>query len=472
MKTLVYSILALFFIAIITFSCVKESNDENNISQELELSGEIVNSSSCKSELKSTFKFADTPDTLSCIHYEYNPVDKKLSLTHINAGFNCCPEGFYVETSLDDNTITIQEFENESLCDCNCLYDLEIELTEVEQKAYMLDFIEPYADGLQKISFEIDLANDTIGEYCVIRKKYPWVECNLPIENNITGVLVSHTSCKNESKSTSEEEITPDSLSCVKYLYDDLNNKLYLKHINAGFNCCPESLYIETNVYDNTITIQEFEGASDCDCNCLYDLEIELSGIGIDNKEYQLIFIEPYVGEQNILDFKLDLTKHHEGEWCAIRTEYPWAVEYGSNSDIYGSIVGNTGCKVISSVPIEPTPDTLSCIEYDYDNSTKILSITHFNAGFNCCPENLSVVINQDANVITIEEVEEGPLCDCLCLFDIDIEIANIEAKSYKLVFIEPYFEGEDLFIDVDLSQNVHDKYCIERDTYPWVSGN
>jgi hypothetical protein len=79
----------------------------------------------------------------------------------------------------------------------------------------------------------------------------------------ISGQLIKHTSCKDNFKSASE--ITPDSLSCIDYYFDQ--NKLSLKHINAGFNCCPERLWCNISLKNDTIIVQEFEKSALCDCN-------------------------------------------------------------------------------------------------------------------------------------------------------------------------------------------------------------
>ena len=140
--------------------------------QESTLSGNLVNHSDCK-----TFKsyiIPNTPDTLSCINYSFEPSNNKLILNHINAGFNCCPGSLYCDIRLNKDTIIIQEFEKEALCDCDCLYDLEIELNDVLSKVYYLRIIEPYARDEEMLFFQLDLEYQNQGSYCVTRKRYPW----------------------------------------------------------------------------------------------------------------------------------------------------------------------------------------------------------------------------------------------------------------------------------------------------------
>jgi hypothetical protein len=99
---------------------------------------------------------------------------KILIFKHINAGFNCCPEGFYCNVSLKNDTIVIEEFENSSLCDCNCLFDLDIEVKGVETKTYQIKFIEPYCGDQAKLEFPVNLAVLKDGIFCVTRTRYPW----------------------------------------------------------------------------------------------------------------------------------------------------------------------------------------------------------------------------------------------------------------------------------------------------------
>lgn len=174
MKKNLYSILLYSFIIAIIVGCEKEN--ESNPTDQLVFSGYLTHNSTCKSDSKSTSNILNTPDNLSCVEYVFNRGDNKLILKHINAGFNCCPESLYVHTYLAGDTIIIQEYEANALCNCNCLYDLDIALTGIESKKYQIKFIEPYAIDQQEILFEVDLENNSEGEFCVTRTRYPWGE--------------------------------------------------------------------------------------------------------------------------------------------------------------------------------------------------------------------------------------------------------------------------------------------------------
>lgn len=168
MKTILNLILLTIFIFLLP-SCENEENSEKPST----LTGELSSYSDCKS-LKTVQVENDTPDSLSCVEYSFDPNTNLLTIQHINAGFNCCPENLYCDVTLNNDTIIIQEFESDGFCDCNCLYDLDIELNGIDSKKYQVKFIEPYATSNDEINFEIDLSKSTTGSYCLTRKYYPW----------------------------------------------------------------------------------------------------------------------------------------------------------------------------------------------------------------------------------------------------------------------------------------------------------
>jgi hypothetical protein len=135
-----------------------------------------------------------------------------------------------------------------------------------------------------------------------------------------SGKLVSHTECK---PLFSDSTINiPDSLSCAEYSYSSTTNKLLIKHINAGFNCCPDSIYSNVSISNDTIIIQEFESNPQCYCLCRYDLDFEIDGVS--TKKYQVKFIEPLRGNQQELIFGVDFSILSTGNYCVTRHNHPW----------------------------------------------------------------------------------------------------------------------------------------------------
>ncbi|MCX6306498.1 MAG: hypothetical protein NT040_16160 [Bacteroidetes bacterium] len=135
----------------------------------------------------------------------------------------------------------------------------------------------------------------------------------------LTGKLISVSACKGKSYSMIADTVT--TLSCVKYTFEPGNGTVMMKHINAGFNCCPE-IACSIAVKGDTIIVQEIEKQGICGCLCLYDLDIELNDAS--QKCYQVKFIEPYCGAQEPIVFAMDLTANTLGTCCVHRVDYPW----------------------------------------------------------------------------------------------------------------------------------------------------
>jgi hypothetical protein len=110
-----------------------------------------------------------------CLEYEYDPEKKTLFLTHINAAFNCCPHKIDAEIEFAGQAITLTEFEEGGLCDCNCLYDLKYQFRNIDPGQYTITVYEPYVrQGDTILQCDIDLDEALTGKCCVTREYYPW----------------------------------------------------------------------------------------------------------------------------------------------------------------------------------------------------------------------------------------------------------------------------------------------------------
>ncbi|MFH0762004.1 MAG: hypothetical protein V2A67_10930 [Bacteroidota bacterium] len=133
---------------------------------------QLDNATDCKGpELKSIQGITTTQD---CIQYEYQ--DNILTIKHVNAGFNCCPQGFNVNLAVSGDTLIISETENSSMCDCCCLFDLDYTLTDIGNRTWWIRVNEPYVQGPdeEKILFQVNLKLNPSGEKCFERSGYPW----------------------------------------------------------------------------------------------------------------------------------------------------------------------------------------------------------------------------------------------------------------------------------------------------------
>lgn len=150
----------------VLFAC---SNEERS-----PVSIESTDLSECKSFSKSGSLIAETPDSLSCIEYTFNKTEGILTIKHINAGFNCCPEDIVVTITLKNDSLYIGEQESAGMCNCDCLYDLTYQINNLEAAIYQVIIQEPYNNENDNISFEINLKTKPSGKICVTRNYYPW----------------------------------------------------------------------------------------------------------------------------------------------------------------------------------------------------------------------------------------------------------------------------------------------------------
>jgi len=147
-------------------------NDSASGPENDNITGVMVAASGCK-----TYEMGkaagDIPADQSCILYEYAPFGK-LYITHYNAGFNCCTD-VDADVSVSDGVITITEKESGDYCHCLCLFDIEMEISQLPAKGYTVRIIELYRNADDNpIEFTIDLDEKPTGSVCVDRDYYPW----------------------------------------------------------------------------------------------------------------------------------------------------------------------------------------------------------------------------------------------------------------------------------------------------------
>ena len=136
------------------------------------------------------------------------------------------------------------------------------------------------------------------------------------------GFLAGYEGCKEFQKGAAMDSTPPDQ-DCIEYQYDG-ESVLLLKHVNAGFNCCPE-IAADVTIEGNVISIDEIEISGDCDCICLFDMDYEIRDLP--PGEYIISVTEPYVPEgEEVLEFAVDLVSSPTGSFCVYRDYYPWGI--------------------------------------------------------------------------------------------------------------------------------------------------
>ena len=94
-----------------------------------------------------------------------------LSLTHVNAVYNCCIDSVMVTVIVGNQVIAIveKEYLENGGCDCICPYDLEYQVGDVDPRTYTLTLLSDneFAGGLeQRLEFTLDLNSTPTGSYC------------------------------------------------------------------------------------------------------------------------------------------------------------------------------------------------------------------------------------------------------------------------------------------------------------------
>lgn len=130
--------------------------------------------------------------------------------------------------------------------------------------------------------------------------------------------------CSGPEKSAPGDSVSPW-LACLEYEYDG-SGTLYLRHINAAFNCCPLSISTWALVSGDDITVHEeedFGSGYPCPCLCLYD--VECVHYNVPRGIYTITVNEMNVWPPDLpLEFTVDLTESASGRLCVHRSEYPW----------------------------------------------------------------------------------------------------------------------------------------------------
>jgi len=136
-------------------------------------SGDLLEMTGCLLQQPPETATISVPSDQDCIEYSYNGAGL-LTLRHLNAGFNCCPE-YETMVQIVEGVITIEEIEIAGMCDCLCLFDLDYRIINLPPGQYTIQVIEPYTTETdEKLEFTVDLQSTPNGMFCVSRDHYPW----------------------------------------------------------------------------------------------------------------------------------------------------------------------------------------------------------------------------------------------------------------------------------------------------------
>jgi hypothetical protein len=145
-------------------------------------------------------------------------------------------------------------------------------------------------------------------------------------EIEFSGHLSSYTGCKPTGGQGAGLAATQE---CIEWSYDG-ESTLNIAHINAGFNCCPDSLVADIQISGDTISIDENEIlVNGCRCLCLFDLTLVVTGVAPGS--YQIEISGPYMDDSDpetrgMVEFTVDLSSDSAGSYCVERDHYPWNI--------------------------------------------------------------------------------------------------------------------------------------------------
>jgi hypothetical protein len=112
--------------------------------------------------------------TDDCLEWEYTK-EGALKITHLGAGFNCCPGDIYADITITGGEILIDEKEKEHACRCLCLFTIDYEVTNLKPGKYKIRVIEHYVtEADEPLVCTIDLTAGSSGKCCVERQHHPW----------------------------------------------------------------------------------------------------------------------------------------------------------------------------------------------------------------------------------------------------------------------------------------------------------
>lgn len=150
----------------LSFSCKREEPQE--LLPVLDSSCDLV----CKSN--APLKGEEPDRNQSCVFWEYDG-EGILTMTHFNAGFNCCPEAILTSMKINGDTLEITERDSMQLCRCNCLYDVDFVIRDLKPGKYVVRIHEPFViEPLLPLTFTLDLEAQVAGKACDYREYYPW----------------------------------------------------------------------------------------------------------------------------------------------------------------------------------------------------------------------------------------------------------------------------------------------------------
>ncbi|MGB2987485.1 MAG: hypothetical protein WBE26_16600, partial [Phycisphaerae bacterium] len=187
---------------------------------------------------------------------------------------------------------------------------------------------------------------------------------------------------------------------------------LHVLHRNATYNCCIEEIAVSLSVEGSVLKLTEeeiLEGGG-CDCMCCYNLEASV--VNLEPGEYTVVYCWD--------DYETG------GQQCHVEDivipEAPPRIGGYSNSGCLDKSGGDRSQCGEDEIELTPGPGTLD--------------VVHRNALYNCCPDDIVISLSVEGAVLRLTEEEiltDG--CFCVCCFDVQATVLNLEPGEYTVEF-------------------------------------
>ncbi len=293
---------------------------------------------------------------------------------------NCCPDELGLQMERDGNHITLREIAPGGMCDCMCYFPVTATLGPLEDGTYIIDVYDNYGQWRGNAEVTIDGSSQSTVNY------------------QISSCDMGMSALEDEPNSTTVFTIT------VQGQY------IHFEDIMVA-NCCPDKLEIETIIDANHITINEIETTtSGCRCTCDFPVTATLGPL--DDGTYT---IEVFGND-------------------------------GQSKGTAQITIGNSSEPIVNYQISSCEPDAFAlAVE---TNTTTRFTITieglyiHFQDIMvaNCCPEELSIEMTIEQNLITIYEIEYTPGgCWCICDYPVSAILGPFGPGTYTVEVYEDY---------------------------------
>lgn len=126
----------------------------------------------------------------------------------------------------------------------------------------------------------------------------------------------------------------------------------------------------------------------------------------------------------------------------------------------HGKLISSTGCKNNLSYSNTKISADSTCVSYSLNANTKQLTVMHLNSTFNCCPGKIDCKVSFKNDTILINEFSSDNSCKCVCNYDLNIAVYDIEPKKYILKINNNNITNNEVRFDLDLTKELAGFNC------------